>query len=208
MMEELTRRNRSYRRFDETRSLTRAHLHRWIERARYAASAMNAQPLRYILSADPSTNDSIFPLLKWAGYLTDWDGPAEGERPTGYIVALWDTEVKVKPEFAWCDLGLASENILLSATEEGFGGCIIASVDFAALREALSFAERYEPLAVIALGAPAETAVVVDLPADGSIKYYRDESGTHYVPKRATEDLVISPRLEPGPAHRSSFEIE
>jgi nitroreductase len=153
---------------------------------------MNAQPLRYILSASPQTNGQIFPLLKWAGYLADWDGPAAGERPTGYVVVLHDTEVKVKPEWVWCDVGLASQNVLLSATEEGFGGCMIASVKWDGLRDALAIDSRYEPLIVMALGRPVEQAVVVDLPEDRSIKYYRDASGTHFVPKRSMEELILA----------------
>jgi nitroreductase len=192
MMEELTRGNRSYRRFDERKPVTEDHLRSWIDRARYSASAMNAQPLRYVLCESDGVNDAVFPLLKWAGYLTDWPGPDEGERPTGYVVIVHDTRVEVKPEFVWCDAGLASQNILLSAVEEGFGGCLIASVDWSRLSEVLQLDERYKPLLVIALGAPAEESVVVDLPADGSIKYYRDENGRHYVPKRSLQELILA----------------
>ncbi|MFP4567064.1 MAG: nitroreductase family protein, partial [Spirochaetaceae bacterium] len=120
----------------------------------------------------------------------DWDGPEDGERPTAYVVVLHDTEVQVKPEFVWCDMGLACQNILLSASEEGYGGCIVASVDRDELRARLSIDSRYEPLAVVALGAPVETVRIVDIPADGSIEYYRDNAGTHYVPKRSMDELV------------------
>jgi len=194
MMDELAKANRSYRRFDETRPVGMKQLESWVANARYAASAMNAQPLRYMLCTEENTNAAVFPLTKWAGYLTDWDGPAPGERPTAYVVVLHDTEVKVKPEFVWCDVGLTSQNILLSAREEGFAGCMIASVAWDRLRETLAIDGRYEPLIVIALGAPAEEVHLVDVGADGSIKYYHDEAGAHYVPKRAMDDLVIGRR--------------
>jgi nitroreductase len=191
-MQELVRKNRSYRRFDEGRPISAEQLDRWVTAARFSASAMNAQPLRYILSTETSTNERILPLLKWAGYLSDWDGPQQGERPTAYVVVLRDTEIKVKPEFVWCDVGLTSQNMLLSAAEEGFGGCIIASVNGSKLREALEIDDRYEPLVVLALGAPAEDVRIVNVAADGSIKYYRDERDAHVVPKRPLEELVIA----------------
>ena len=192
MMQELSRNNRSYRRFDENQPLSVQKLRDWVEHARLAASAMNAQPLRYITVADPDTNSRVFPMLKWAGYLTDWPGPSKGERPTGYIVVVHDREVAVKSEFVWCDAGLATQNILLAAAEEGFGGCIIASVNWPKLQETLDIGERYEPLFVVALGVPVEEVRVVDLPDSGSIKYYRDESHIHYVPKRSMSELLLN----------------
>jgi nitroreductase len=192
MMNELAQKNRSYRRFDETRPITMAQLRQWTSNACYSASAMNAQPLRYILAADLPTNQQIFPLLKWAGYIRDWDGPEAGERPTAYVVVLHDTEVKVKPEFVWCDMGLACQNVLLSAIEEGYGGCIVASVNRDELRAKLAIDSRYEPLVVVALGAPVEDVRIVDIPSDGSIKYYRDDAGTHYVPKRSMDEFILA----------------
>jgi hypothetical protein len=43
---------------------------------------------------------------------------------------------------------------------------------------------------VIAIGKPVETVVVTEV-KDNSIRYYRDEKGTHFVPKRSLEDVVI-----------------
>jgi len=76
--------------------------------------------LKYILSSDPEKNVLIFPCLAWAGYLKDWAGPEEGERPSAYIVILGDTELS--KFFAW-DLGIAAQSILLGAIEKGLGGC-------------------------------------------------------------------------------------
>ena len=85
-------RNRSYRRFVEDEPVSLDTLRELVDLARLTPSAANRQPLRYILSADPKTNAQIFPTLSWAGYLKDWPGPEEGERPAAYIVILNDTD--------------------------------------------------------------------------------------------------------------------
>ena len=47
------------------------------------------------------------------------------------------------------------------------------------------------PGVVIAIGEPAEKIELVPVPENGDVNYYRDENGTHYVPKRALEDIVL-----------------
>jgi hypothetical protein len=44
---------------------------------------------------------------------------------------------------------------------------------------------------VIALGEPVETVEIVPVGEDGSIRYYRDEQGVHYVPKRTDEEIMV-----------------
>lgn len=184
---DLILKNRSYRRFDESRSVSTETLRELVDLARLSASGANLQPLKYVLSADTGTNERIFPCTAWAGYLREWDGPAEGERPAAYIVILNDTEIK---QSAGCDHGIAAQSILLGATEKGLGGCMIASLKKERLREVLSVPDRYEILLVIALGVPAET-VVIDEAREGEIKYWRDENGVHHVPKRSLDEIVL-----------------
>jgi hypothetical protein len=59
------------------------------------------------------------------------------------------------------------------------------------LTDFLNLPENLIPVMVIALGEPTEKIKLVDIPEDGNINYYRDESGTHFVPKRKLEDIVI-----------------
>lgn len=187
-IKELITRNRSYRRFHENEAIGREPLLGLIDLARLSASAANLQPLRYIVSADPERNRLIFPTLAWAGYLKDWPGPAEGERPSAYIIILGDT--RISASFG-CDHGIASQSILLGAVERGLGGCLIGSVDRDALRFALDIPERFEILLVVALGKPAEKVVIENVGADGDIRYWRDEKRVHHVPKRALEELIV-----------------
>ena len=188
MIEDLIRKNRSYRRFHQDVPVGVKMLRALVSLARLSASGANLQPLKYILSSDPETNATIFPHTRWAGYLKDWDGPAEGERPAAYVVILGDTEIR--SSFG-CDHGIAAQSIMLGATERGLGGCILGALDRTALREALDIPERYDILLVLALGKPKETVVLEDVGPDGDIKYYRDESSVHHVPKRSLEELIL-----------------
>ncbi|HJX34578.1 MAG TPA: nitroreductase family protein [Desulfatiglandales bacterium] len=187
MIEDLVRRTRSCRRFREE-PIGEGILSSLVDLARLSASAANLQPLKYLLSCEKEMNEVIFPELKWAGYMKDWDGPVEGERPSAYIIVLGDREIA---ESFGCDHGIASQNILLGATDMGLGGCIIASVNRDNLRKAFRIPDRFEILHVIALGRPGERIVMEEIGESGDIKYWRDGSGIHHVPKRALDDIII-----------------
>jgi len=188
MLRELIIKNRSYRRFEQKEAIGETGLRQLVELARLSASAANLQPLRYILSCERQKNELIFPHLAWAGYLRDWPGPAEGEKPSAYIVILADTQISTSSAI---DCGIAAQSILLGASEKGLGGCMIGSIQKEALRKAFAIPARYEILLVIALGVPKERAVIKDAEPDGDIKYWRDSEGIHYVPKRSLDDLIL-----------------
>jgi nitroreductase len=188
MLKNLVLKNRSYRRFFESESISFETLSELVDLARLSGSAANAQPLKFLLSCQPESNARIFPLLSWAGYLQTWHGPQEGERPAAYIAILGDTQIR--PAFG-CDHGIAAQSILLGAAERGLGGCMIGSVKKAELKQAFNLPEHLEVLLVLALGRPRETVILEDLPADGSIKYWRDEDEVHHVPKRALAEIIL-----------------
>ncbi|MBM3143694.1 MAG: nitroreductase family protein [Chloroflexi bacterium] len=181
--------NRSYRRFYQDHTIERAALIELVDLARHSASAANVQPLKFFLSHTPEMNRMIFPHLGWAGYLTDWPGPEEGERPSAYIIILGDTHLK---QSFGCDHGIAAQSILLGAVEKGLGGCMIATVERReALTEALGLPDHLIILLVLALGKPKETVVIEPLRPDGDIKYWRDNDGIHHVPKRSLDELIV-----------------
>ncbi len=188
MIKDLVKKNRTYRRFYEDFTIERNILEELVNLARLSASGANRQTLKYILSCEKNKNDVIFPTLAWAGYLKDWPGPANGERPSAYIVILNDTEINKN---YWCDPGIAIQSILLGATEKGLGGCIFASVKRDELRATLKIDERYEILYVLAIGKPKEKVVLETVGPDGDIKYWRDNQGVHHVPKRSLEDIIL-----------------
>jgi nitroreductase len=188
MLEELVRKNRSYRRFEEAFAVSRETLLGLVDLARLSASGANRQPLKYILVSDPDTNERVFAQLAWAGYLTDWPGPAKGQRPSAYIVILLDTGIA---KSAGIDHGIAAQSIMLGATEKGLGGCIIASVQREALSQALNIEAHYEILLVLALGKPVEEVSIEPVGPGGDIRYWRDQEGGHHVPKRSLEEIVL-----------------
>lgn len=189
MIEDLVRKTRSYRRFFQDHAISTETLRNLVDLARLSASAGNFQPLKYILANEKEKNTIIFLKLRWAAYLKDWDGPEDGERPSAYIIVLGDKQVS--SSFG-CDHGVASQNILLGATHMGLGGCIVGSVDRKRLREELNIPDQYDILHVIALGKPKEKVMIETVGADGDIKYWRDESGVHHVPKRTLEEIILS----------------
>jgi len=188
MIKELIKKNRSYRRFYEDFTIKRNILEDLIDLARFSASGANRQSLKYILSCKKKKNDLIFPTLAWAGYLKDWPGPGEGEKPSAYIIMLLDTEIS---KSYWCDPGISAQSILLGATEKGLGGCIFGSVKKDELRSALKINEKYEILYVLAIGKPKEKVVLEIVGTDGDIKYWRDSQGIHHVPKRPLEEIIL-----------------
>lgn len=190
MLKDLVLKNRSYRRYHEDVRVPLETLRDLVGLARLSPCAANLQPLRYILSVDPEKNSLIFECLKWAGYLKDWPGPQEGERPPAYIIVLKDLDVS---KAAGCDHGIAAQTILLGAVERGLGGCIIASVNRPVLAQHLSIPGKYEVLLVIAVGKPKETVVIEPVSPDGDIRYWRDKDNVHHVPKLRLDDIIISP---------------
>lgn len=178
---------RSYRRFRQIYPVTPELMTQWVDNARVSASAGNKQPLRYRIVTDKEQCVQIFETLTWAAALPDWDGPEPGQRPTGYIIMATDSET-FKGELWRFDAGIAAQTIMLSSTEEGFGGCIMLSFKRGELKKILSMPEDLEPVLVLALGRPIEDIRLVDA-VQGDTTYYRDEQQVHYVPKRKLEDI-------------------
>jgi nitroreductase len=188
MIRDLVIKNRTCRRFYEEVAIELQTLRELVDLARLSASGANLQPLKYILSCEPQKNALIFPHLGWAGYLKDWSGPSEGERPAAYIIILNDTQISENPG---CDHGIAAQSILFGATEKGLGGCMIGTINKQKLRKDLEIPSRYQILLVLALGKPKEHVIIESVNDSGDIKYFRDNEGKHHVPKRDLDDIIL-----------------
>ena len=185
---ELVRKNRSYRRFNESVRLGYDKLIALVDLARHSASGTNRQALKYLLYNRVEDCNRIYPYTRWAGFLKDWDGPEEGERPSAYIIILGDKSIA---DNYFVDHGIAAQSILLGATEMGYGGCMIASVDRKGLINEIGLPEQFEILLIVALGKPVEKVVIEDI-KDNKYEYWRDKNKVHHVPKRTLEELIIN----------------
>ncbi len=185
---DLILKNRSYRRFRQHEPVPMEVLRELVDLARIAQSPWNQQAAKFLLCNRPEKNAEIFGLLSWAARMPDWPGPAEGERPSAYIVIVGDRDIsKVFPS----DHVVAGTAILLGAVELGFGGCLVGAFSKKKMSKILELSDRYEPLLAVALGRPNETIVLDRVGRDGNTAYWHDEKGIHHVPKRSLEDLIL-----------------
>src|SRR5512147_357224 len=129
MIHDLVKINRSYRRFNENEPIDREVLVQLIELARLSPSPRNLQPYKFKISTIPEINKRIFECLAWAGYLADWAGPEEGEKPSAYIIILDDKHISANldKENLNFGCGIVAQSIMLGAAEQGIGGCMISS---------------------------------------------------------------------------------
>jgi len=187
---EIIVRRRSIRRFRDI-PVPYEVLERCVDAARLAPSGGNLQPGEYIIVDEEHLLDKVFGTLKWASDISPRGDPPPAERPKAYIVLLVNRNVRAEG-FEY-DIGASIENILLVALEEGIGSCCIGAIGRDKLREILKIPNNYTIVIVVALGYPNENPVVEEF--EGSIKYWKDESGTLHVPKRRLRDIL----------HRNTF---
>lgn len=119
MLKDLILKNRSYRRFFQDEEIDTNTLKGLINLARLTATAANLQSLKFMLINNSEENEKVFSCLKWAGYLKDWNGPEEGEKPSAYIIVLNDIKIYQNASY---DVGLACQSILLGAVEKDLAG--------------------------------------------------------------------------------------
>ena len=190
MMESLVLRNRTCRSFDESQPISLEMMTALVDLARRTASGMNKQPLRYRVLSEQADLDRMVCNARFGTALKDVKLPPEGKKPTGYILIFADKEAGSPDSLMLKDVGIAAQTILLAATELGFGGCMLGSFDSARLCADFDIPDRYVPQLAIALGKPAERAMLTDA-HNGSLGYYRDGAGNHCVPKRALDEVLI-----------------
>jgi nitroreductase len=167
-------------------------LEKCVNASRLAPSAANLQPCEYLVVDEEDLLNGVFGCLQWAGYISD-GSPSSSQRPTAYIIVLINQEVK-REEFEH-DVGMAVENIILTAFEEGVGSCCFGSVERETLRKRLHIPQKYIIELVIALGYPHESPVLE--PFENSVKYWKDKKGLLHVPKRNLKDILHRNAISP-----------
>ena len=191
-MREIIAKTRTFRRFFQKEAISSEVLSELLDLARLGGSARNGQPWQYMIINTPELCEKVFPFLGWAGYLSDWKGPVEGERPSAYILCLLNSNWLKGPESeAQFDLGVATQNLLLGAMENRLGGCRIGLFN-PKLADLFDLPEHLAISLVVALGRPRETVIIEECKEDSDIKYWRDDDGVHHVPKRSLESCLIT----------------
>ncbi|MDY5969175.1 MAG: nitroreductase family protein [Bacteroidales bacterium] len=185
-LDELMTRNRSCRGYNKNFVVTEQMLRKLVEATTKAPSARNQQALRYRLVTRGAEANAVLALCKMGGALPQLNLPLKGTEPEAFIVVCGAVEPS---PMLYIDLGIAALSMLLKATETGLNGLIIEAFDHAAVKMALNL--PLEPLMVIAIGKSAEKHKLVPAKQGDDLKYYRDEEGTHCVPKLKADDLIL-----------------
>lgn len=186
MFTDLVKATRTIRNFDPSVRIAAEDLEGFIELCRYTPATANKQPLKFAYACTREACEKIFPLLGWAGYLTD-KPPYDGNVPAAYILICCDTNIMKDPEV---DVGICAQTIVLAAAEKGIGACMLGSINKDKLAEYFSLPEGVLPRLIVALGKAKETVEIVDA-VDGEIKYYRDGKEKNIVPKRPLSEIML-----------------
>jgi len=158
-----------------------------IDCARLAPTGANLQSLKYFIIEDEADRRAIYPMIKYAGYLPDWN-PEFEECPPVFVAVLNDT--KIKPtEKAECDSGAAIMSMCLAAEEMGIGSCWLGAIDREGIMAHLKLAEDLDLMYLVGLGYADQTAKICDF--KDSVKYYMEDE-ILYVPKRSIKDVLIT----------------
>ena len=83
--------------------------------------------------------------------------------------------------------------MILAAVEKGLGGIMIGNFKPEQVSAIRNLPGHLVPLLIVAFGKPDETIILTEIRNGESVKYYRDEEGRHYVPKRMLDDIIIQP---------------
>ena len=185
---ELVAASRTCRYFRNTPHLTEGILSDLVNMAHLSPSARNLQPLRYALVVSPEARKEFFPLLNMAGGRSAEERADESRHPAGYIVLVAPRGLN---DFGVMDIGIAAQTINLGARTAGLACCMIGAYNRPAADAFLGVPEGMESRLVLALGAPDEDCRLTGPNADGSLSYYNDEAGVHWVPKLPLTDVII-----------------
>ncbi len=178
---------RSCRRFHQDQKMGRESLEWLVDLARVAPCARNAQVLRFGIAESDAVCDAIFPHTRFAAALK-WDGPVEGERPSGYIAIFAPQNSSKLVHF---DVGIAAQTIQLGAQSKGIGCCMIASFKHKEVFEIFDGPEDMEIALVMALGFEKEERALAQMKSSDDFMYWRDENHVHHVPKRSLEEVLL-----------------
>jgi nitroreductase len=188
---EAATKRRSIRRFQD-KEIPYSALENCIDAARLAPSGRNQQLCEYIVINDAKVLPGIFENIGGSAKLPpDKGGPGPTQSPKAYTLILINKAREGdnnRRRVTLIDTGMAAENIILTALEQGIGCCPILMFNEKDLKLILEIPEDYDIALVITMGYPDE-APVADIATD-SVNIYVDEKGQRHVPKRTIENVI------------------
>ncbi|MCD7750653.1 MAG: nitroreductase family protein [Lachnospiraceae bacterium] len=158
-----------------------------VDSARLAPYGANMQPLKYAIVTDEEKRRELYPFIKYAGFLKDWD-PKFEECPTAFIAILNDTSIKPTAK-SECDSGIALASMCLAAQELGYGSVCLGAINRAEIKRVLDLDGKYDVTYLLGIGYPAQTGETFD--CTGDLKYYFDGDGNVHVPKRTMAEVLV-----------------
>lgn len=123
------------------------------EAARWAPSCFNEQPWAWVIATveDPGAHERAGSIL------TDGNAWARKAAVLALSLARREFTRNGKPNrHAWHDVGAASENLFLEATNQGLSMHEMAGFDREKARELFALPDGWDPVAMIAIGYPGD----------------------------------------------------
>jgi nitroreductase len=136
---------RSVRKYED-KEIQEDVLRQILEAGRQAPSAINRQPIRFVVVKDPEiakelSSDLFNRFIK--------DAPA-------VIVGCADVNSLLTGKWAVVDATIAMQNMVIAAWTLGVGSCWIGAFDEKRVKELLKIPEKWKVVALVTLGYPSE----------------------------------------------------
>ena len=183
---EAIKRRRTIRKFKQ-QPIAERDITEIIDAARLAPYGANLQPLKFAVIEKEELRKRIYPMIKYAGYLPEWD-PEFDECPPVFIAVLNDRTIK-PTEKTECDSGAAVMSMCLAAEAKGIGSCWLGAIDRNGIKSEMGLDDSLDVTYLLGLGYPDQSGSVCEM--RDSVKYYFDDNGNVIVPKRSLKDIIV-----------------
>ena len=188
---EATMKRRSIRRFED-RPVPYEVLEKCVDAGRLAPSGRNQQVCEFIIVDDKQILPEMYDNIGGSAKMPpEKGGPRPENTPKAYIVIVINKLLEAdtnRRRITLYDIGMAAENIILTALEEGLGCCPIMMFNEEGFKKALSIPESYDIGLVIVTCYPDETSVA-EVATDSTTGWV-DEKLVRHVPKRKLVDIL------------------
>lgn len=154
-----------------------------ITHVRYAASARNIQPLRYVLISEPANVKQTY----LGTNLPKTHGIKDEQAPSAFIIIGIDKAYSLPEMTLGMDIGIASQIIRETLLELDLNSIPINMFDHAQIKKLIND-ETYQPLHCIAIG--KSTMEVNIYEGNHTPTYFFDKDGGFNVAKLTEEELI------------------